>query len=334
MAGKKILITGGAGYIGKCLAFECEQRGLTPILVDNFLASRREAVPARWKILEADLAEPGTLDSALREAEGVAAVFHLAALALVPESVDKPELYFRNNLGAALGIAEWAVKHRIPTLVHSSSCAVYGVPENLPISENAPLKPVSPYGESKWLAERLLDGLAAARGLKLAHLRYFNPVGSVGGGQFGESHLPETHLIPCVIKALRDGQTVSIFGNQQPTRDGTCVRDFIHIADLVEAHLKVLEYLETQSRLDSPLILNLGTGKGISVAEVFQTACSVLGVKGESKMFPGRPGDPAELVADAGAAERLLGWKATRSIEDMIRDHLLYEQAQQSAILR
>lgn len=322
---QKVLITGGAGYIGRCLAFECERSGYTPILVDNFATSKRGPHTERWETIECDLVSAEQTQSALREHTEVHAVFHLAARALVFESCLHPELYFRNNISSALNIGDWAVKTKVPYLLNSSSCAVYGSPDTLPITETSVMKPTHPYGESKAIVERIFDKIGDSKGTRTINLRYFNPAGSMDNGKLGEDHDPETHLIPNIVRSFLAKKPVTIFGGEYSTDDGTCVRDFIHIADLVNAHILALKFLE-MDEANAPTALNLGSGRGTSMRQAIRAAIEVFGAEVPVEMHPPRPGDPPVLVADCSLAMRLLNWAPKRTIQEMISDHRRFEE--------
>jgi len=317
--GKKVLITGGTGYIGSSLAFRAQAHGYYPILLDNYVTSQK--LPQafnHWPVIEVDLKDFNAVEKALRQIGPVHAILHLAAHSLVSESVAKPEKYLRNNLSAALNIADWAVQNKVQYFVHSSSCAIYGIPKALPIHEGTEPNPVSPYGLSKWLVEKILAPIAEHRKLSVIHLRYFNPAGAMGDGALGEKHLPETHLIPNIIAALKDQSPFQIFGNDYETPDGTCVRDLIHIEDLVEAHWKALSFLETNPSATHTAV-NLGGGKGTSVGEAIKAAETLFGKKLKTIIAPRRPADPATLIADTAKAKRLLGWEPKFSLNAMLQ---------------
>jgi UDP-glucose-4-epimerase GalE len=237
-------------------------------------------------------------------------VVHFAAFIAVGESIQEPELYFANNVGGTLSLLEAMARARVHKLVFSSTAAVYGNPEEVPIQEKAPLAPVSPYGESKAIVERILRELDHYRGLRSVALRYFNACGAEPALGLGEQHLPETHLIPLLFRAAASGEPIQIFGNDYPTPDGTCVRDYIHVADLAGAHLAALEHLMAGGGSHA---FNVGTGRGQTVLEVLRAVEDVTGRKVPCVMSPRREGDPAELVADSRKLQETLGWKPQRS---------------------
>jgi UDP-glucose 4-epimerase len=299
----RILVTGGAGYIGSHAVRLFLARGHDVRVYDNLSKGHRRAVPAD-RLVVADLDEVARLDQALVEHRSEAVV-HYAAWSYVGESVQDPGKYYRNNLVNTLNLMECLRRHGVKRFVFSSTCATYGVPEKVPITEEEPQKPINPYGAGKLAVERALADYAAAYGWGYAALRYFNAAGASPDGTLGEDHSPETHLIPIVLQAALGQRThVEVYGTDYPTPDGTCVRDYIHVDDLAEAHLLALERLEP----GKGLCLNLGTGRGYSVREVIRTAEEVTGKSITVKEGPRRPGDPPVLVAAAGRGQRELGW--------------------------
>jgi UDP-glucose-4-epimerase GalE len=300
----RILVTGGAGYIGSHAVRLFLARGHDVWVYDNLSKGHRKAVPAE-RLIVADLEELQRLDQALVE-HRVEAVVHYAAWSYVGESVQDPAKYYRNNLVNTLGLMDCLRRHGVKRFVFSSTCATYGVPQKVPISEEEPQKPINPYGAGKLAVERALADFAAAYGWGYAALRYFNAAGASPDGALGEDHTPETHLIPIVLQAaLGQRPHVEVYGTDYPTPDGTCVRDYVHVDDLAEAHLLALERLEP----GKGLCLNLGTGKGYSVREVIRTAEEATGKKVAVKEGPRRPGDPPVLVAAAERGQRELGWR-------------------------
>jgi UDP-glucose-4-epimerase GalE len=301
----RILVTGGAGYIGSHAVRLFLARGHDVRVYDNLSMGHRAAVPAE-RLLVGDLAEKDRLDQALVE-HRVEAVVHFAAFAYVGESVGAPAKYYQNNLVNTLNLLEALRRHGVNRFVFSSTCATYGVPEKVPITEDQPQRPINPYGSGKLAVEFALADYAAAYGWGVAMLRYFNAAGASPDGGIGEDHDPETHLIPLVLQAaLGRRPAVEVFGTDYPTPDGTCIRDYIHVDDLAEAHLLALEKL-TPGR---PLRYNLGTGRGYSVREVIRVAEAVTGRPVPVREGPRRPGDPPALVASAEKAARELGWRA------------------------
>ncbi len=321
---KRVAVTGGAGYIGRCTAEVLKDQGYQPILIDNFSAGRR-AVVGELTCFDVDLTNRENTIAAFKKMGVLEGVIHFAAKALVGESVERPEEYFRNNILATLNVAEATSVCGSPPLVHSSSCAVYGIPKSLPITEATPLGPVSPYGETKRIAEQILTQYVNHRQLRVLNLRYFNPAGSIKGATLGEAHDPETHLIPNVVLAHLDKKAVTIFGTDYPTPDGTCIRDFIHIEDLVNAHLAAIQFLSKQEQAID-LALNLGAGKGSSVKEVIRTCEEVVGAPIQVVEEARRPGDPPELVASIAKAREILQWEPKRSLKEMLSDHVAWMQ--------
>lgn len=315
-----IIVTGGAGFLGRCAVEVLRQRGYRPFVIDNFSNSKREVV-AGVDFSEVDLCDLAASRRAFKKVEGARAVIHFAALALVEESTRQPERYLNNNVGAATTVATLCCELGIEKVIHSSSCAVYGVPSVVPIVERSPLRPISPYGESKVRAENVFREFRVSHGLRSVNLRYFNPVGSIAG--FGERHEPETHLVPRVVEALRKGAKVQVFGSDYGTSDGTCVRDFIHVKDLIEAHIAAIEWLGKPD-LTGGETVNLGSGRGHSVLDVIRSAEECLSLKAQLEFLPRRSGDPASLVADTRLAFDLFGWRPQMSLSEMISDHIRF----------
>ena len=304
-----VLVTGGAGYIGSHSAKALARAGLYPVVVDDLRTGHRSAV--RWgPFVEADLADKAAL-SKVFETYPISAVVHFAGSAYVGESMDAPQLYFRNNVGGTLGLLESMLDHGVNRIVFSSSCATYGHPRAIPITENHPQQPVNPYGESKLMVEKVLFWYARAYGLRYTILRYFNAAGADPEGELGEMHEPEPHLIPRVIAAaLGSLPAVQVYGTDYDTADGTAVRDYIHVTDLAQAHVAALQYLESGG---TSAAFNLGTGRGHSVRQVISAVERASGRKVPFEDLPRRAGDPAELVADAREAVRRLAWDPRHS---------------------
>jgi UDP-arabinose 4-epimerase len=300
-----VLITGGAGYIGSHSAKALHRAGIYPVVVDDLRTGHRSAV--RWgPLIETDLADKAAL-SRVFETYPIAAVIHFAGSAYVGESMDAPRVYFQNNVGGTLSLLDTMLDHGVVKIVFSSSCATYGRPQAIPITEEHPQQPVNPYGESKLMVEKILSWYARAYGLRYTILRYFNAAGADLDGELGEMHDPEPHLIPRVIAAaLGSLPTVDVYGTDYDTVDGTAVRDYIHVTDLAEAHVAAMRYLESDG---ASAAFNLGTGTGHSVRQVISAIENVSGRKVPYKDLPRRAGDPAELVADAHEAVRCLGWR-------------------------
>ncbi|HVM78379.1 MAG TPA: UDP-glucose 4-epimerase GalE [Stellaceae bacterium] len=309
-----ILVTGGAGYIGSHACKALAQAGFRPVAYDSLVNGHREAV--KWgPLIEADLADTERLADTLRRYD-VAAVMHFAAFAYVGESVAKPDLYFRNNVVNSLGLLEAMRTQSLKRIVFSSTCATYGHPERMPIAESTHQRPINPYGETKLMVERMLHWYGAAHGFTYASLRYFNAAGADPAGEIGEDHRPETHLIPLILEtAMGRRPQIDIYGTDYPTPDGTAIRDYIHVQDLVEAHVVALQLL-----LNGGLsqILNLGTGAGHSVREVIAAAERITGRRIPRRETARRPGDPPVLVADARRAREVLGFVPRLSDLDTI----------------
>ena len=314
-----ILIAGGAGYIGSHAAKLVAQAGLEPVVLDNFVYGHKWA--AKWgPLVEGDLADRAFVDRVLTEHK-VSAVIHFAAFAYVGESVKNPRKYFHNNVVNTLNLLDAMVDAGVRDIVFSSTCATYGEPSQVPISEEQLQTPVNPYGESKLMVEKILRWYQNAYDLRFAALRYFNAAGADPDGEIGEDHDPETHLIPLAIEAaLGRGPELQIFGTDYPTPDGTAVRDYIHVTDLAEAHLLALSKLEKGA---TDLRLNLGTGKGHSVREVLGAVEKISGRKVPAREVGRRPGDPPALVADARRASEILGWKPRYPALETIVEHAL-----------
>jgi UDP-glucose 4-epimerase len=309
----KVLVTGGAGYIGSVVASQLVEVGLETVVLDDFSKGHREAVPEGTRLAQGDLIDAGFTRQTL--SEGFDAVLHFAALSLVGESVEQPEIYYRNNVCGTLNLLEAMREVGTGRLVFSSTAAVYGEPEEVPIQETALALPTNPYGSSKLAVDRLIGAVSEARGLAATSLRYFNVAGA--SGRFGENHHPETHLIPLVLRAASEGSSVKIFGTDYPTRDGTAVRDYIHVEDLGRAHLLAIEAADPGEHR----VYNLGNGAGFSVREVVEAACRVTGKSIDAVEAPRRAGDPPTLVASSEKIQVDLGWKPEKpELETMISD--------------
>jgi UDP-glucose-4-epimerase GalE len=301
----RILVTGGAGYIGSHAVRLFRERGHDVWVYDNLSAGHRASVP-KERLIVGDLAELHRVDQVLLETRAEAVV-HFAAFTYVGESVLEPGKYYGNNVVNTLGLMECLRRHGIKRFVFSSSAATYGVPERMPITEETPQNPINPYGSSKLVIERALADYRRAYGWGYASLRYFNAAGASADASIGEDHTPETHLIPLVLQAaLAQRPALEIYGTDYPTPDGTCVRDYIHVDDLAEAHLLALNQLQD----GNSLLYNLGIGRGCSIREVIRVAEEVTGKPVPVKEGPRRPGDPPVLVASSAKIQRELGWKA------------------------
>ncbi len=307
----KILVTGGAGYIGSICVEKLIDAGHEVSVFDNLTEGHRAAVDARARFMEGDLEDPTTLMRAFEAAEPEA-VMHFAANALVGESMTNPSKYFRNNVIGGINLLDAMMQHEVKRLVFSSTCATFGMPENMPLDETEPQKPINPYGESKLIFERILRWYSEIYGLVFVALRYFNAAGATD--KFGEDHRVETHLIPNILKvALGQKEEVHIFGTDYDTPDGTCIRDYIHIIDLAQAHILALE---------SPVsaFYNLGTGGGTSVREVIEACRKVTGHAIPVVEKERRRGDPPRLIAASDKARKDLGWQPEhQDIEDIVR---------------
>jgi UDP-glucose 4-epimerase len=306
----KILVTGGAGYIGSVCVEDLLNRGHEVTVFDNLTEGHRKAVDQRAKFVQGDLADK-TAVSSLIGAEQPAAVMHFAAKALVGESMQNPYKYFFNNVSCGLNILDAMVEHGVKRFVFSSTCATYGIPEIVPIDEQAPQRPVNPYGESKLIFEKILRWYDQIHGVVFAALRYFNAAGATEA--FGEDHRIETHLIPCVLQVpLGKREHAQVFGTDYPTPDGSCIRDYIHVTDLAQAHALALEVKESGS-------FNLGIGGGVSVLEVIEACRKITGKNIPFVTQARRPGDPPRLIASAQKAREVLGWRPQyEQIEDIV----------------
>ena len=327
----KILVTGGAGYIGGTVTGLLVEKGHQAVVFDNLSHGRRDLLPAGVTLVEGEVADRAALESlfiaAKNQGEPFDGVLHFAALIEAGESMQQPELYFRNNTASTLSLLEAILAHGPRQLVFSSTAAVYGEPESLPIKENARLLPTNAYGESKLLVEQMLGWLNRVHGLRYASLRYFNVAGAPEGPEGvtrGEAHEPESHLIPLVLDvALGRRKSIKIFGDDYPTPDGSCIRDYIHVSDLADAHLLALDALRDHDRL----IFNLGNGHGFSVREVIDSARRVTGHPIPAEVHPRRAGDPAVLVASSEKAIRELGWKPRYTqLDEIVRTAWAWHQ--------
>ncbi len=303
---KNILVVGGAGYIGSQTAKLLAKRGYVPIVLDNLVRGHRRTVNFgpffEGSMIDADLLHKIFSDYA------ISAVMHFAAFCYVGESTDNPAMYYQNNVANTLALLEVMVERGIGNFIFSSSCSIYGEPDETPITEDQPKRPMSPYGRTKLMVEHILDDFRTAYGLESVCLRYFNAAGADSDGEMGEEHNPETHLIPVVLKtALGQHPHVNIFGDDYPTPDGTCIRDYIHVEDLTEAHLLALEKLLAGSPSTK---YNLGNAKGYSVKQVIEIAGRITGRDIPVKIVERRAGDPAVLIASSAKANEELGWKA------------------------
>jgi UDP-glucose 4-epimerase len=310
-----ILVCGGAGYIGSHMVAQLVENGEEVVIVDNFQKGHRDAVVGR-KVYEGDLRDRGFLDKVFSE-NNIEAVIDFAADSLVGESVTEPLKYFNNNVGGTITLLETMRDHNVKYIVFSSTAATYGEPDSIPIQENDRTVPTNPYGESKLMVEKVLKWASSAYGIKYTALRYFNAAGAHPSGSIGEDHRPESHLIPLIIQAaLGQRDKIMVFGDDYDTSDGTCIRDYIHVMDLADAHLLALNRMRKGG--DSA-IFNLGNGKGFSVKEVIETTRRVTGREIKDEIAPRRAGDPAVLVASSQKAIKELNWEPKyNSLETII----------------
>lgn len=318
-----VLVTGGAGYIGSHVCKALSKAGYTPVTYDNLERGEREAV-RYGPLVEADLTDRASLDSAFALYRPVA-VLHFAAYAYVGESVEKPLLYYRNNVVGSLTLLQVMSEASVTRLVFSSTCATYGLPYSVPITEEHPQRPVNPYGASKLMVERMIEDVSAVTPLRAVMLRYFNATGADPDGEIGENHTPETHLIPLVLDAILGRiPHLTINGDDYDTPDGTCIRDYIHVSDLADAHVRALTYLLEGGETTA---LNLSNGSGFSVRQVIDVAERVTGYTVPICMGARRPGDPPVLIGSAAHAWKLLGWRPERgSLEIQIADAWRWRQ--------
>ncbi len=319
----KILVTGGAGYIGSITTAELVQAGHDVVVFDNLYQGHADAVHPEAAFVQGDLADQAALKRLFAEHRGIDGIMHFASYTLVGESMEQPLMYLRDNLVNAANLLEQAVAHDVGRFILSSTANLFDDPERMPIDENERIVPGSPYGESKFFVERLLHWFARIHGLRYACLRYFNACGDTPGR--GEDHDPETHLIPIVLQvALGQRRHITVFGDDYDTPDGTCVRDYIHVVDLAQAHILAMEALD---QLGSRKY-NLGNGSGFSVLEVIETARRVTGHPIPHVVGPRRPGDPAVLIASSETIRRELGWQPRYTeLEDIIRSAWEWHQA-------
>lgn len=300
-----ILIVGGAGYIGAHINKELNRQGFKTVVFDDLSYGHRDFV--KWGIFEeGDLGDIGEIRRVFRKYP-IEAVMHFAAYTYVGESVENPQKYYLNNLRNTLNLLEVMLEENVGYFVFSSTCATYGTPEQIPITEKHPQKPISPYGKGKYMVEQILADYNHAYDFNYVSLRYFNAAGADPDAEIGELHEPETHLIPLILDvAAGKREKIEIFGTDYPTKDGTCIRDYIHVLDLADAHIKALKYLQKGGKSD---IFNLGNGQGFSVREVIETAQEVTGKRIRVKETDRRPGDPPVLVGSSAKAQKILGWR-------------------------
>lgn len=301
----KVLVTGGAGYIGSHFVRILANQNIECVVLDNLSRGHKEAVPPNIELEVIDLLDNKSLENLFNK-YSFDSIVHFAAFAYVGESVENPILYYQNNVVGSFNLIRAAVNANIKNFVFSSTCSLYGNPSKVPISEDLPTNPINPYAQTKLTIENMLRDFETAYGIKSVCLRYFNAAGADFSGEIGESHDPEPHLIPIVINtALGLREKVLVFGDDYETKDGTCIRDYIHINDLGDAHLKALKYLNDGGVSE---IINLGTGEGNSVKEIIDTTAKITGKEIKREIVDRRPGDPAVLIAENAKAKNILGW--------------------------
>ena len=320
---QRFVVTGGAGFVGSHLAATLVDRGDQVVIIDDLRTGHRGAVLPDTRLVEIDLADISSLDAVLADGPW-AAVFHFAARSLVGESMQVPLRYFHDNVAVGIGLIDACVRHKVPRFVLSSTAALFGNPERVPIDETSRINPMSPYGESKHQLERILAWADQVHGLRSAALRYFNAAGADPQGRLGEDHDPETHLIPLVIDAaLGRRPALSVFGSDYQTPDGTCIRDYIHVTDLADAHLRALTRLDQGS-----VAYNVGTGEGHTVLEVVSAVERVSGRTVPLRHAPRRAGDPASLVADAALLRKETGWAPRfAALDEIVRTAFAWREA-------
>ncbi|GAB2025332.1 UDP-glucose 4-epimerase GalE [Lactovum odontotermitis] len=313
-----VLVLGGAGYIGSHAVEMLMDKGYDVAVIDNLVTGHREAVPENIRFYEGDVRDRAFMRATFAAEKNIEGLMHFCAYSLVGESMEKPAMYFDNNVGGCISILEIMQEFDVKHIVFSSTAATFGIPESSPISEKMPQKPINPYGESKLMMEKMMHWQSEATDMTYVALRYFNVAGASSDGHIGEAHTNETHLIPIILQvALGKRDFITIYGDDYKTPDGTCVRDYIDMEDLINAHIKALEYLKAGGKSDA---FNLGSSRGYSNLEVLETARKVTGKEIPSKMGARRPGDPDELVADSTKAAQILGWSAENGLEHIIEN--------------
>jgi len=317
-----VLVIGGAGYVGSHMVAALIERGIETAVVDNLVMGHREAIWPGAKFYEGNMQDDLLMDKVFTE-NSIDAVVHFAAYSVVPESVVNPVKYYDNNTAGTLSLLKTMLRHGVKSLVFSSTAATYGMPNIIPVTEDAPESPINPYGESKLAVERMLKWFDNAYGLRYVALRYFNVAGAHESSRIGEDHSPETHLVPMVLQtALGQRESFELYGNDYPTPDGTCIRDYIHVMDLADAHILALEKLKQDQK---SAIYNLGSGNGFSNKEMVDAAKVITGIDFNVKICPRRPGDPPILIASSEKIKKELGWNPTRTyIDNIIRTAWLW----------
>ncbi|MFA5925332.1 MAG: UDP-glucose 4-epimerase GalE [Parcubacteria group bacterium] len=319
----KILVTGGAGFIGSIAVKKLLAKNHEVVIFDNLSTGFERLINKGAEFVRGDLLNPRDIEAVFADRK-IDAAIHFAAFSLVGESVENPQKYFTNNICGSLGLFRAMLASNVKKIVFSSTAAIFGEPEKTPIEESDPKNPTNPYGRSKLAVENILDTYDRAYGLRSVCLRYFNAAGADPEGNFGEMHSPETHLIPLALKAAKGSrESIRIFGTDYATPDGTCIRDYIHVEDLIDAHLMALDYLEKGNGSER---FNLGSENGYSVREVITKCKEISGIDFRTEEADRRPGDPTSLVASSQKIRNILGWKATRSLEEIIRDAWQWEQ--------
>ncbi|MBK8943853.1 MAG: UDP-glucose 4-epimerase GalE [Ignavibacteriae bacterium] len=312
----KVLVTGGAGYIGSHFVKILNEKNIEVVVLDNLSRGHKEAIPNNVKLEIVDLLDYQNLNRVFHN-QNFDAVVHFAAFAYVGESVENPNLYYENNVVGSYNLLKACLQNTVKKFVFSSTCSLYGNPEIVPISENQKTNPINPYAQTKLMIENMLKDFDNSYGLKYVALRYFNAAGADFSGEIGESHNPEPHLIPIVLNtALGLREKVLIFGDDYETKDGTCIRDYIHINDLGDAHFKAIEYLKNDENSN---IFNLGTGEGNSVKEIINSAERITNLKIKYEIVDRREGDPAILVADNKKAKEILGWNSRYNLDEILQ---------------
>ena len=330
----KILVVGGAGYIGSHCVLALLEKGYEVVVFDNLSTGHKETIETLSKygkldFVKGDLLNPADLKKLFCDFD-IASVVHFAAFSQVGESVKNPQKYYINNVCGTLNLLSAMLESNVKKIVFSSTAATYGEPEYIPIDENHPQKPINPYGQSKLMIEKIMDDYDKAYGLKSVRLRYFNVAGADSKTRIGEWHDPETHLIPNVLKStFAGGKTFEMYGNDYNTKDGTCVRDYINIEDLISAHLLALDYLNNNGKTT---YFNLGTNDGNTVKEVFNVCKKITNKRIEVKQMPRRDGDPASLIADNQKAKNILNWKPNRTLNESIKTAYEWEKELQRSL--
>lgn len=313
-----ILVVGGAGYIGSHAVYQLIEKGFKVVVVDNLQTGHKKAVHKEATFYQGDIRDRSFLNDVFRK-EQIDGVIHFAANSLVGESMTDPLKYYNNNVYGTQVLLEVMRDHDVKHIVFSSTAATYGEPEKVPITEDMPTVPTNPYGETKLAMEKMMKWCEKAFGLKYVSLRYFNVAGARSTGEIGEDHNPETHLIPVVLQtALGKRESMTVFGDDYPTKDGTCIRDYIHVEDLIDAHILALSYLQEGGESN---VFNLGSSQGFSVKEIIDTARKITGKEIPVQIGPRRAGDPSVLIASSEKAKKVLGWNPYRTnIERIIED--------------